>query len=65
MVPNQHPLERGPTAAGGEKTLDGPITTPFAGPARNAPHRHTPGHREHRFGHPAELAQRGGIETLA
>ena len=65
MVPNQYPLQRSPTYAGGEQTLDRPVTAPFASPARHAPHRHASGHREHRFSHPAEVAQRGGIETLA
>ena len=65
MVPNQHPLQRGPTEAGGEKTLDCPITAPFASPAGQGPHRHAACHGQHGFGDPMELAERGPIQTLA
>src|SRR4029077_1273246 len=64
-VPNQHPWPRGPAEAGGEKTLDRPVTAPFASPTRHAPHRHAPGHRAPRFAHPDEVVQRGGIQTRA
>ena len=56
MVPHQRPLERGPTDAGDEKTLDRPVTAAFACPAGQAPHGHASGHRQHRFGHSTRLA---------
>jgi hypothetical protein len=43
MGPNQHPWERGPTAAGAAKPLARPVTAPFAGPACHTPHRHAAG----------------------
>lgn len=65
MVANQHPLECGPVDTGREEPLDRPLTPPLAGPSREAPHRHAAGHRQHGFGHPAQVAERGTIQTLA
>src|SRR5262245_21176069 len=65
MVATQHPLERGPVDTGRKEPLDRPITPPWAGPSRETPHRHTAGHHQHGFGHPAQAAERGTIQTLA
>ncbi len=65
MVTNQHPLQHAPVDTGREKALHRAITAPFVGPARHASHGHPSGHGQHRFRHPTELAQGGGIETLA
>ncbi len=64
-VSDQQPLSLAPVQTGREETLERPRAAPLTGPARHAPHRHTARHRQHRFGHPTEVADRGTIKTLA
>jgi hypothetical protein len=56
MVTNQHPLQPVPAHVGMEKTLDRPVTAALTRPAGKPPHRHSTGHRQHRFGNPTKLA---------
>src|SRR6266446_8833818 len=65
MVTNQHPLELAPADTGIEKTLDRSVTAPLVGPAGKALHSHASCHRQHRFRHPTELAERGRSQILA
>src|SRR6266566_4003458 len=65
MVTNQHPLELAPADTGIEKTLYRSVTATLVGPAGKALHSHASCHRQHRFRHPMEVAERGRSQILA
>jgi hypothetical protein len=65
MMAKQEPLQVTPAQAGIEKALDRSVTAASVGPARQTSHGHPATHGQHRFDHPAQLAEWSGFYALA
>jgi hypothetical protein len=60
MTPEEGPKPHAPREDRGAKALEGARATAWAGPARDAYHRHPSRHGDHRHDEPAPLADHGG-----